>query len=512
MNTEDIHETFPDEAAEAVAPNEFDSNPIKSEDSEFAGFSEPKKNLVTETPPIDREEDKDAEKSENPKNKKSALLLFGLFAGVVLIGILVVVFFIARGNSKETAVVKDNSAKYGINTASSSSGDQPDFQSDYNKRYGIDSNSANNSPPNSAPAANSSVPSLMTNNPPGMTAPPSFNPTASIFQTTPTPTPAPTPAATPSNPASSGPSAGGGQMFSSSGRANNGGESSSAPSRVNENVRFADDPDGRAAANYRQGGRNEQVSLYFYDPATQSAGGGGSGYSRLQLENDAPVKPDFGTLLPVRMLGRIHTLGTNGFARMELTRTVQGNWGTIPGGTLFVGRVSGGEGNRVFVSLVGYIDARSGRLVTLGGDVQGTDGALGMKGDVKKLGSRWTKVFAETLSAAKEIGSAYLLGRNGGSGTVVNTGQLDRLPDALENKDAQKYTLVQAGSLGYIFINDLPPAVESDEKLASNPAGNVPDDELLRMIQKSTEQDIQKMIPNLSPKGQLIARQAIETK
>jgi hypothetical protein len=258
------------------------------------------------------------------------------------------------------------------------------------------------------------------------------------------------------------------------------------------------------------GGRNSQESLFFYDRARTS--GEKDEFQQITVDRRSPSKPTFGAVLPVKMLGRLHTLGANGLVRMALTRSVKGSWGSIPRGTIFVGRVQGGEGDRVFVSLMGYIDSQSNRLITMGGDLQGTDGALGLKGDRKSLNSRWKKVFSESLSIAKDLGSAYLLGRRGGSGGSSVSYGADRLPDALENKDTTKYVIVPAGTEGYLVINDLPPAFEkeSDARLASNKV--LSDDEILKMVAVSDPGELERIMPTLSSGAQQIARRALDRK
>ena len=50
-------------------------------------------------------------------------------------------------------------------------------------------------------------------------------------------------------------------------------------------------------------------------------------------------------------------------------------------GTILVGTSKGGEYDRAYVSIVGFIDPQSGKLVKLGGDVLGGDGGAGLKGN-----------------------------------------------------------------------------------------------------------------------------------
>lgn len=487
MAETEIQETEIQENEYIVFPEVEVIHTTNPEEEKIDDFAEGQQNFVTGVPGDDEIETEEKEK----KGKGGIAKTLVLTGALILIAFVVAIFFIMRGNSKpQEATVKDNTSKLGVNSNIASS-DLPNFQEDYQAKYGSNTGVAN-------PNANTML--ANTNpNPYGtigdITAPPQPNYNGSIYQ----PNPNPSPATTPGGNNSSNPLGGGG------GNNNSTPTTRINPDRNTEIVELPKENQDRNVSN--GGGRNDQVSLYFYDRPDKENGNGA--ISRIELENSSPVKPPFGTVLPIRVLGKLHTLGTNGLARMELTRTMQGSWGTIPRGTMFVGRVSGGEANRLFVSLIGYIDLRSNRLITLGGDLQGIDGALGMQGDVKRLVSRWSRVFGELLSTAKQIGSAYLLGRSGG-GTVINNGQAERIPNALENKDTAKYVVVPAGANGYIVLNDLPPAIESDERLASTK--KISDEELLRMIQTNSSSEIERIIPGLSADGQQIARRALEEK
>lgn len=484
-------------------------------DGEFSEFNnKPRRNLVTGIP----ESEFETERKTTITKKKGAFALIAVTVAVVVCILAIVVFFILRGKSDYNAAtnVKDNSLKTGVNSNSSSQ--LPDFQTDYSKRYGENTNGAFELNANTNnPALQPGMPGYGTVGS-NITAPPppsGANPNGGIYQ----PGQMQQQVAPPPTQASSGGSGGG----SSSGGGNSGGGGSSGGGgngssggsrqpvetvRINpdRNTEVVELPENQARQQSNGLGRNDQVSLYFYDRPNASSDDAGR-ISKIEYERNAIARPNFGTVLPVKMLGRLHTLGTNGLARMELTRAVEGSWGTLPRGTLFVGRVAGGEANRLFVSLLGYIEPRSNRLVTLGGDLQGKDGALGIEGDVKRVGSQWKKVFGGLLSTAKEIGTAYLLGRSGGSGTVINNGQLSQIPNALDGKETTKFVLVPAGSQGYIVINDLPPAIESDERLGSSQ--DLTDDDILKMIQTQSPQDIERIIPQLSPRGQQIARGAV---
>ncbi len=473
--------------------SDFDFTPESEEVKERLNDADeqakPQQNFSTETPIGDEIYERAAVIPRTKNNTKTLMVLVAA-AVAVLFAFAGIVFFIVRGTSKpsDVAVVKDNSLSKGVN-AVTNSGSGMDYQSDYQNRYAGNQANAGGviNPYANMPVQNANM---------GIAG---FNPpTGNNGDIVAPPMP---PNITGNQPNNFKPSNGGG---SGSGRKT----VEPPPVKVTPNTQIVEAVNNEDASDRSaSGGRNDQVSLFFYDSEGTNDG---ATMTRIEYDRSAPAKPLFGTVLPVRILGRLHTLGTNGLARMELTRTVGGSWGTIPQGTMFIGRVSGGEANRLFVSLIGYIDRDSQRLVALGGDLQGDDGALGMKGDVKRLGSRWAKVFGEVISTAKQVGSAYLLGRSGGGGAVINNGSLEKTSDAFENKDVARYTVIEAGSQGYIVMTDLPPAIESDERLGS--IKPLSDEELQKLIKTDTSAEIERLIPQLSPAGKQIARRALENK
>lgn len=458
-----------------------ENNSVEEELSNTEG----RQNFVTSVP---------VEEEIEPSSKKKSLMPIFIFLGVVLGAAAIALFFIFRGKPENTTVVKDNSSKIGVN-ANVNNSNGIDFQSDYQKRYGSNANSNPIVSNSNTEIANPQYGNVGSN----ITAPPPVY-TGQIYQ----PLQSNTNNSQVVDPVKKTIPGGSGEAAAEKTRQT----TRVKAGRETEIVEVSKNSNGVEYRNAAMG-RNDQGSLYFYDRPTEKTEkpSANKNYSKIEIAANAPVKPNFGTVLPVRILGSLHTLGTNGLARMELTRTVEGSWGYLPSGTLFVGRVSGGEADRLFVSLIGYLNDDN-RLVPLGGDLQGIDGALGLKGQSKSLGSRWSKIFGELLSTAKNVGSAYLLGRNGGSGTIVNTGQLENLPERVINSGTNRYVVIPAGANGYVVINELPPAIQPNEKF--NKAKDLSDEELLKLIQTNSNQEIQKMMPDLSNEGRTIAKRAME--
>ncbi len=74
------------------------------------------------------------------------------------------------------------------------------------------------------------------------------------------------------------------------------------------------------------------------------------------------VLPPFGVMLPIRTMGALYTLRP-GLARFELTRDVRGQGWQMRKGATIIGQQQGGEYDRAYVSLVGFIDPESKRFV-----------------------------------------------------------------------------------------------------------------------------------------------------
>jgi hypothetical protein len=179
-------------------------------------------------------------------------------------------------------------------------------------------------------------------------------------------------------------------------------------------------------------------------------------------------------MLPVKSLGVLYTLRSGGLVRFELSRDVKGKGWSMSKGTVLVGVARGAEYNRAFVSLVGFIDTESGQFVKVGGDLLGSDGGAGIRGQRRKMSSSWSRVFAKLGEASLRMaeGFAGSVGRRPivisdafGSygGTVTN-----ELDGALLRRDSDRDSFVEvaAGSQGYIMITDLPEAIQGVDALS----------------------------------------------
>jgi hypothetical protein len=223
------------------------------------------------------------------------------------------------------------------------------------------------------------------------------------------------------------------------------------------------------------------------------------------------VLPPFGTMLPVRTQGVIFTVRNNSFARMELTRDCAGPGWSLAKGTILVGRTSGGEYDRAFVNIVGYIDPRDNKLVKLSGDVLGADGASGLPG--KRIGvdrNRLKQTLSKVASSGVQV-AGMMAGALTGRGAVVIDGAGYRLTSPITDEargmlgngsDRNSFVKVQAGQAAYVMVADLPRSEMGVDAPGANEITNaahaLTDREVMELILFGTPEDIRAATPLMS--------------
>lgn len=285
------------------------------------------------------------------------------------------------------------------------------------------------------------------------------------------------------------------------------------------------------------GGRNKERSVIVAEelkmaPESQPVSVSGSNSGQPHRDEHGIVVPSFGSMLPVKSLGVLYTLRSGGLVRFELSRDVRGKGWSMPKGTVLVGVSRGAEYNRAFVSLVGFIDTESGHFVKVGGDLLGSDGGAGIRGERRKMSSSWSRVFAKVGEASLRMaeGLAGSFGRRpivisdafGSYGRNV-TNELD---GALlqSDRDRNSFLEVAAGSQGYMMITDLPNAIQgvdalsklssadlkqrSDVKLPREVTG-ISEQELAELIQSGDVDRIKAALPRMSSEMRRVAEAVI---
>lgn len=228
----------------------------------------------------------------------------------------------------------------------------------------------------------------------------------------------------------------------------------------------------------------------------------------------APVKPPFGTMLPVRLLDSVMTLRDGGVVRMETTRAVGGSGGwQIPRGTTLVAKLAGGNNDRAYLTVVGFLDAGSNRLVSVGGEVKGVDGAAGVKGVRKRVQSRWAQGLKEAARAGVSLGSAFLIGRRGGGGYYPPPSSASIPQPGASSSSAQNANLdfiyVAAGAQAFVMITELPPTIEGRDADSLTGAGELSDEELANLLTAGTPAQIRAALPRMNPELRSVAERIL---
>jgi hypothetical protein len=208
-------------------------------------------------------------------------------------------------------------------------------------------------------------------------------------------------------------------------------------------------------------------------------------------------------MLPVRTQRVIFTLRNNSYARLELTRDIAGNGWSLPKGTVLIGRTTGSEHDRAFVNVIGYIDPRENKLVTMTGDVLGSDGANGIPGkrlavDRNSLKQTLRKVASSGLQIASTMAGAL-----SGRGTVVIDGAGSRLMDPINDQarglisESNKNTFVkvEAGQQAYVMVTDLPGRVEGADAPGTKQYPSLTDTEVMELILFGTAEEVRAAMP-----------------
>lgn len=220
--------------------------------------------------------------------------------------------------------------------------------------------------------------------------------------------------------------------------------------------------------------------------------------------------PPFGALLPVRTLGAIYTLRPS-LSRFELTRDMKGDGWTMKKGTILVGQQRGNELDRAYVSLTGFIDPSSGKFVRLSGDALGADGAPGLRGKRRRLGSRWARVLSRAASGAVALGQAAL----SRGGTIVNVpGTVSPEIQGFTSSAAssREFVEVSAGATAFVLVTNLPKEIRgADPQPVGNDGGSsLGDEELADLLTGGSPEEIRAALPRMTPELRQVAEAVLK--
>jgi len=255
----------------------------------------------------------------------------------------------------------------------------------------------------------------------------------------------------------------------------------------------------------------------------------------------AVPRPPLGTMLPVRTLGTVFTLRSDSYVRLELTREVSGRGWSLPRGTEFYGTVRGAEleTGRAFVSLFGFVDKSTNRLVRLEGNLLGGDGADGMRGRRHKLNAGWSGALKKVGAGVLDVLSTVATGVGNrpvvisdvyGSGAprVINpiSSEIGGITNSGDGRGSG-FVEVPAGTPGYILVTTIPQEIQAMDADASMAApalrrlsdANVPreqgqlsEQELAELLTNGSADDILRALPRMTPEMRRVAESYLANK
>lgn len=263
---------------------------------------------------------------------------------------------------------------------------------------------------------------------------------------------------------------------------------------------------------------------------TPSTATSGAGEGRRAPGGTTPASPltlpSFGAMLPVKSLGAIYTLrSSGGVVRFEVAYEKRGKGWVIPKGTEIVGVVRGSDRDRAFITMTGMIDPQTGKFVKLAGDLLGADGATGVRGERKRLSSRWASFFGRLRDAGlSSIGAAAgAIGR----GPIIITDVYRRSSSPLTSElngvlgaDRDGFVLIKAGTTGYIYITQMPDEIHGLQELAGlsrdsigaladtarqRAATGISEDKLAEILTRGDAEEIRRAFADMTPEMKRVA-------
>jgi len=227
----------------------------------------------------------------------------------------------------------------------------------------------------------------------------------------------------------------------------------------------------------------------------------------------ARAVPNFGAMLPVRLMGVLYTLRQGSLARLELVRDVRNERWTLKRGTVFVGSLLGSELDRAFIQIKGYIDPETNAFTKLDGELLGGDGGVGLRGKRRRVSPIWVKVLDRAAQAGTQILTSVLGRAN--SSVIVTTDPYGTFRASPESQSNRSFVEVPAGTVGFALVTSLPAPGQSDSYLASSDSqgndkqGELSDAELVELFAEADAERIKSALPRMNPELRQVAEAAL---
>lgn len=234
--------------------------------------------------------------------------------------------------------------------------------------------------------------------------------------------------------------------------------------------------------------------------------------ARPKTTNQRLGLPSFGAMLPVRLMGALYTLRAGSIARFELTRDLSGNQWRVRRGTIFIGNVVGGDVDRAYIQIKGYIDPETERLVKIEGEMLGDDGGAGLRGKRRRVSSAWLKALDRAAQAGVQIATGVLNSR--ASSVIIGADPygMIRPGDEARSNGNRSFVEVSAGAAGFVMVTTLPDSDEANSHVAEDNRrrNEFSDQELAELISSADPARIRAALPRINPELQQIARMALK--
>jgi hypothetical protein len=225
--------------------------------------------------------------------------------------------------------------------------------------------------------------------------------------------------------------------------------------------------------------------------------------------------PSFGAMLPVRLMGALYTLRSGSLARFELMRDLKTDQWQMKRGTVFVGNIIGGDVDRAYVQIKGFIDPETQRLMKIEGDILGDDGGAGLRGKRRRVSPVWIKVLDKAAQAGLQIATSVL--NRGASSVIIATDPYGAIRSTGDRGFSQSngnssFVEVPAGAVGFVMVTTLPEAVEPDSYLADDKGSKneYADQELAELMTLADPARIRAALPRMNPELRQIAEMVIK--
>lgn len=282
---------------------------------------------------------------------------------------------------------------------------------------------------------------------------------------------------------------------------------SATKASATQSVRFAPAPQKKAAS--VRGGSDLPVKESVTGRIEQSDQNNSS--TRLVKRT---ATPNFGAMLPVRLMGVLYTLRPGSLVRLELARDLRaGNW-QLRRGTVFIGQSLGGEFDRAYLQIKGFIDPDTQTFTKIEGEVLGNDGGAGLRGRQRRISPTWVRVLDRTAEAGVQIATGVLNRRS--SSVVIAAdpyGTYRSASGADGSRSDQNRTFVEvaAGTSGFVMVTTLPePTSDSHLAKAGSQAESLTNEELAELMAEADPARIRAALPKMNPELQRVARMVLK--